>query len=280
MTDKVLFGRGEGVDVYLHDMLASRYHMELSVDGSSFRVAITNVSQKKTIRINGTRTIEYNNKYTVSNNDHITLGAVTFLIEIAPGEQGSFEYELTFINLLNAIDARPPVPNGVPQSFYPPRQPEFVPPLSDRVNPQPYPYPLSAAAANPYDPYSQTVLPRAYVQPHEYPSMQHPRYGPSYPPMHPPPMHPGVNPVGIPYVPPTSRYNSHEYQLHDHMHNLHLHSNGYRYPVEACDSYGPVHRLPTHPQPIENDDISSSGRRPFQSSQTVKDDYGPKDNFF
>ena len=104
-----LFGRGENVDVYLHDLLSSRKHAEFTITkdsrkGESNRLVATirNKSDTKKIKVNGNRELQSGDVYELRSNDQISLGVFTFLIEIVQGDNRSKKYELKFLNIIHA----------------------------------------------------------------------------------------------------------------------------------------------------------------------------------
>ena len=107
LDEWTLFGRGENVDVYLHDLLSSRKHAEFTITkdsrkGESSRVIATirNKSDTKKIKVNGNRELPPGGVCELHSNDQISLGVFTFLIEIVPGDSRSRKYELKFLNII------------------------------------------------------------------------------------------------------------------------------------------------------------------------------------
>lgn len=102
----IVFGRGENVDVYLHDILSSRLHAKFRVTrdtGSAtsqrFLAQIKSISQTKPVMINGNTKIGMNEISELRNNDKVSIGSFTFLIEIVPGNISSKHYEILFYDI-------------------------------------------------------------------------------------------------------------------------------------------------------------------------------------
>eukprot|EP00794_Sanderia_malayensis_P009177 gene9177-10151_t len=98
LSQLTIIGRGEGVDVYLHDMLSSRRHGQLNIakDRRGFVVQLTNISDTKVIKLNGNRNISPQQTVELATNDQLTIGCFTFLLEIVLGDSESTQYELKF----------------------------------------------------------------------------------------------------------------------------------------------------------------------------------------
>ncbi|XP_065066237.1 uncharacterized protein LOC135692126 isoform X2 [Rhopilema esculentum] len=104
-----LLGRGENVDVYLHDILSSRKHANFRIrrdtrDSKNPRLfaEIQNVSISKIVIVNGNKEIKENQIMELANNDQISIGIFTFLIEIVKGGSKSSQYEIEFKNILQS----------------------------------------------------------------------------------------------------------------------------------------------------------------------------------
>ena len=111
-----LFGRGEKVDVYLHDMLSSRKHANVRVTkdqrnraGPRFVVEMQNVSDRKAFKVNGNREVLPGTVYELQNNDQVSIGAFTFLIEIVPGDARSVRYEIKFLITVPSANVSNPI---------------------------------------------------------------------------------------------------------------------------------------------------------------------------
>ena len=104
-----LLGRGENVDVYLHDILSSRKHANFRIrrdtrDSRNPRLfaEIQNLSTSKVVTVNGNKEIKENQIMELTNNDQISIGIFTFLIEIVKGGSKSSHYEIEFRNILQS----------------------------------------------------------------------------------------------------------------------------------------------------------------------------------
>ena len=102
-----LFGRGENVDVYLHDLVSSRKHAEFTFtsdnrkkDSHRLVATLRNKSDTKKIKVNGNKELASGEVYELRNNDQISIGVFTFLIEIVPGDSKSKKYEVKFLNIV------------------------------------------------------------------------------------------------------------------------------------------------------------------------------------
>ncbi len=230
-----IFGRGEKVDVYLHDLLSSRRHIKLDVvkDRRGFLVEVMNISETKAIRLNGAREVRPNETVILENNDQLTIGCFTFLTEIAEGDPRSTQYELKFVNIFNAsshishptenpvLYARQNSPQ-VQQQQYAYNQPHARPDF----------YPMQIRGPYPYMP---EYMPQAgYVQdPYAQYQMQQMRM---------PPM-PSMNPMPGYQMPqqqlPQSRQQHNPYYsiLNQPMANMSL-QNRARMPTEHDEMYG------------------------------------------
>lgn len=134
-----LFGRGEKVDVYLHDMLSSRKHANIRVTKDQrnrarprFVVEMENVSDRKAFKVNGNREVLPGTIYELQNNDQVSIGAFTFLIEIVPGDARSVGYEIKFLITVPSANVSNPIGGNFiysrdeqnpPVSFHPGRMP-------------------------------------------------------------------------------------------------------------------------------------------------------------
>ena len=186
-----LFGRGENVDVYLHDLLSSRKHADFTITkdsrkGDSQRIIATirNKSDTKKIKINGNRELRSGEVCELHNNDQITIGVFSFLIEIVPGDSRSKKFELKFVNIIPT--AIPPqgylsslytlpagmqmhshgVEPGMPSLDMHDRMAAFHSPQVPPV-PMPFPSPRISAPSNPID------SPRRHRQPVENADEEH-----------------------------------------------------------------------------------------------------------
>ncbi len=125
--ESLSFGRGEKIDVYLHDCTASKRHLELKVIARqrTFTVQIKNISETKLVKLNSTRKIESNQSISLENNDQLTIGCFTFLVEIAPGDEVSTLYNITFKTIVDTGGCRPQSPGiyGQPAQLEPQYQP-------------------------------------------------------------------------------------------------------------------------------------------------------------
>ena len=134
-----LFGRGENVDVYLHDLLSSRKHAEFTItrdnrneNSQRFVAMIRNKSELKKIKVNGNRELNSGEVYELRNNDQISIGVFTFIIEIVRGDSRSKKYELKFA--LQALPSVMPYPSSeIPQN--PPESRRMPSPIAQPSEP-------------------------------------------------------------------------------------------------------------------------------------------------
>ena len=152
----VLLGRGETVDVYFHDVTSSRFHANFTVtrdrNSQRFVAKIMNRSASKKVIINGKTELKTNEVYELNQNDLVSIGVFTFLLEIVPGNNQSRNYALEFIDITGESMQIPSKHSSIQPQFDDVRMPVRMPgfPHHPMLPPDGY---GRASASLPLDPY-------------------------------------------------------------------------------------------------------------------------------
>ena len=132
----LVFGRANGVDIFLHDDKASRHHMKLfvpsGVTASESPFVVETISKSQPVYING-QPLRTNEQKLLQTGDKLKIAQLTFTVQIESGDS-LVSYEAEFVQL--SVGRRDESPNGytprmahpqVPHGPFTPVQPHEPP---------------------------------------------------------------------------------------------------------------------------------------------------------